>query len=105
MGIRYSDEGAMGFQSVLAQTILARVQKSTKLPAEWVNRSDAFTVLRYRKLGHYTCHHDEDEPSIQKGMFRIATMMIVLKDATKGGETAFPGADRIEETKHWSSRD
>ena len=49
-------------------------------------------VLRYRLGQKYESHHDyfDDPENLAMGGHRIATVLMYLSNATKGGETVFP---------------
>ena len=91
---RYSSQTWLSYEAPLLRQLLVRAQAVTGLPAEVVNASEMLQVVRYPRLGHYSCHHDSSPDMIDAGLIRLGTLGVVLNDVAAGGETAFPGADR-----------
>lgn len=100
---RYSDQVWLEYREELPRRLRKRVKAITGLPERVINQSERMQIVRYPQGGHYACHHDSSPDSIDDGMIRIATLGMFLNDA-KGGETAFPGADR-DDNSHWDERD
>ncbi|CAE8608808.1 unnamed protein product [Polarella glacialis] len=106
---RYSEQLWLTYdKSPVLQKLLVRVQRITGLPESVVNQSEDLQVLRYGPHGHYSCHHDMSPDTIDEGKDapQIATVAIFLNDVTRGGEIAFPAANRddiapSELEKYW----
>lgn len=84
----------------LLRKVLARAQSVTGFTDEVMKHTEDMQVVRYRRQGHYSCHHDSSPDLIDEGDVRLATLGFFLNDPEQGGETVFPGALR-NDTADW----
>jgi prolyl 4-hydroxylase len=76
------------------QRVEDRVAKYSGIPWE---HQEQLQLLRYRDGQEYVAHHDGIIG--ENGGKRIATVLMFLREPTSGGETSFPQATPLPETK------
>jgi prolyl 4-hydroxylase len=81
-----------------------KISTWTFLPKE---NGEDIQVLRYEHGQKYDPHYDyfADKVNIARGGHRIATVLMYLTDVTKGGETVFPEAEKIQRRKAHETSD
>ena len=77
---RHSDQVWLDYsKSHKTQALLDRAQRITGLPKEVVSGEESLQVLRYGKLGHYSCHYDSPPSHIPDGqLVRLGTASLVF---------------------------
>jgi len=96
---RHSLQKWLPYESTETEQLVPRARRLTQLTESI--ESEELQVLRYPRLGHYSCHHDSSPDSIEEGYARLATLALFLNEPTGGGEIAFPGADHAGVAEGW----
>lgn len=95
---------------VIMQKLRRKVTSLTNLPAYIVEGGEPLQVLNYQPFGHYhahfdgqsdteypnypCCHMDAESQPTNCRLCRFVTIVYYLNNVEKGGETAFPVADK-----------
>lgn len=113
--VRYSEHSWIDLddRDPILNRIKSRIAKVSQMSVSHIEHSENLQVVNYQRDGHYHAHYDssvgddiadkrccskyEDKKHSPCLLCRYITILFYLNNVTKGGETAFPIADREDQ--------